>query len=239
MICIEALEYWLHYKNGLDRYKEGERWKIIFKQYHCYASVEEHKRKIFPWKAWLFKCLHILNKTSNSLKMRPNCYATCLCSPVYIFLCTVLVTLPRLGQISYHFDDSRTLQYTPILYMLGDQHFDRFHTVSFTMQSQDQNSTLIFKTGWTKTIVNATKDRPIHYDLCVPECTQRNAVSKYESEWKYSVYIVHSKTTKVTEVEILDWHWIWRGPWLLSSPLKQTLFGNERESIIVFVKFLV
>ena len=36
-------------------------------------------------------------------------------SPIYIFLCTVLVTLPRLGQISYHFDDYRTLQYTPIL----------------------------------------------------------------------------------------------------------------------------
>ena len=36
--------------------------------------------------------------------------------------CTVLVTLPRLGQISYHFDDSRTLQYTPI-YMLDDQPF--------------------------------------------------------------------------------------------------------------------
>ena len=45
----------------------------------------------------------------------PAFYATCLCSPIYIFLCTVFVTLPRLGQISYHFDDSRTLQYTQIL----------------------------------------------------------------------------------------------------------------------------
>ena len=43
-------------------------------------------------------------------------------SPIYIFLCTVLVTLPRLGQISYHFDDSRTLQYTNA-YMLVDQPF--------------------------------------------------------------------------------------------------------------------
>ena len=38
-----------------------------------------------------------------------------LCSPIYIFLCTVLVSLPRLGQIFYNFDDSRTLQYTPML----------------------------------------------------------------------------------------------------------------------------
>ena len=42
-------------------------------------------------------------------------------SPIYIFLCTVLVTLARLGQIYYDFDDSRTLQYTPILtcYMIN------------------------------------------------------------------------------------------------------------------------
>ena len=65
-------------------------------------------------------------------------------SPIYIFLCTVLVTLPRLGQISYHFDDSRTLQYTPIgyLYARWSTFSDRFHNVSFTMQSHDQNSTL-------------------------------------------------------------------------------------------------
>ena len=40
---------------------------------------------------------------------------------MYIFLCTVIVTLPRLGQIYDDFDDSRTLQYTPILtcYMIN------------------------------------------------------------------------------------------------------------------------
>ena len=76
----------------------------------------------------------------NIIKIGTEFYATCSCSPIYIFLCTVLVTLPGLGQISYHFDDSRTLQYTPIL-MLDDQPFK----VSFTMQSQDQNSTLSLK----------------------------------------------------------------------------------------------
>ena len=68
-------------------------------------------------------------------------------SPIYIFLCTVLVTLRRLGQISYHFDDSRTLHYTRItyLYTRWSTFPDRFHTVSFTMQSHDQNSTLSLK----------------------------------------------------------------------------------------------
>ena len=48
---------------------------------------------------------------------------TCAYSPIYIFLCTVLVTLRRLGHISYHFDDSRTLQYNTNTYMLDDQPF--------------------------------------------------------------------------------------------------------------------
>ena len=55
-------------------------------------------------------------------------------SPIYIFLCTVLLTLWRLGQISYHFDDSRTLQY---IYARWSTFSDRFHNVSFTMQSHD------------------------------------------------------------------------------------------------------
>ena len=44
----------------------------------------------------------------------PDKYYNLSRSPINIFLCTVLVTLPRLGQIAYHFDDSRPLQYTPI-----------------------------------------------------------------------------------------------------------------------------
>ena len=45
----------------------------------------------------------------------PDRYNARVRSPIYIFLCTVLVTLRRLGQILYHLDDSRTLQYKPIL----------------------------------------------------------------------------------------------------------------------------
>ena len=63
-------------------------------------------------------------------------------SPIYIFLCTVIVTLPRQGQISYHFDDSRTLQYTSwsiLIWYSWSTFSDWFHTVSFTLQSHDQN----------------------------------------------------------------------------------------------------
>ena len=106
------------------RLSSGERWKIICERYHSYdASVEEHQRKNVPWKAWLFKCLHILNLTSNSLKMRPDFYATCLCIPMYIFLCTVLVTLPRLGQISYSVWWLQNLAVHTNIYMLRDQLF--------------------------------------------------------------------------------------------------------------------
>ena len=45
-----------------------------------WKNIRENK---FPWKAWLFKCLYILNMTSNSLEMRPDFYATYLCSPIY------------------------------------------------------------------------------------------------------------------------------------------------------------
>ena len=70
-------------------------------------------------------------------------------SPIYIFLCTVLVTLPRLGQISYHFNDSRM-----ILELCNKVHTntyrwstfsDWFHNVSFTMQLHDHNWSLSLK----------------------------------------------------------------------------------------------
>ena len=57
----------------------------------------------------------------------------------------VFVTLPRLGHISYHFNDSRTLQYTQILICQMINLSGRFHTVSFKMQSHDQNSTSSLK----------------------------------------------------------------------------------------------
>ena len=99
------------------RLSSGMRWKIICERYHCYyANGEEHQINHVPWKAWLFRCLSILSMACNIVKIMGQIFfATCSCSPIYIFLCTVLVTLPRLGQISYHFDDSRTLQYTQIL----------------------------------------------------------------------------------------------------------------------------
>ena len=67
-----------------------------------------------------------------------------VCIPIYIFLCTVILTLWRLGQISYHFDDSRTLQY---IYARWSTFSDRFHNVSFTMQSHDHNWSLALTVG--------------------------------------------------------------------------------------------
>ena len=108
---------WFTTCNGCCKEKV-EFWEQVKKYYVSVIivimQVEEHLRKNVPWKAWLFKCFHILNMACNDIKIRSDFYGTYLCSPIYIFLCTVLVTLPRLGQVSYHFDDSRTLQYTCI-----------------------------------------------------------------------------------------------------------------------------
>ena len=82
------------------------------------------------------------NMACNNIKIGTDFYATCSCSPIYIFLCTVLVTLLRLGRISYHLmipEPCSTHQY---LYARWSTFSDRFHTVSFTMQLHDQNSTL-------------------------------------------------------------------------------------------------
>ena len=49
-----------------------------------------------------------------------------------------------MGQISYHFDDSRTLQ---MLDARWSTFSDRFHNVSFTMQSHDHNWSLPLNTG--------------------------------------------------------------------------------------------
>ena len=62
---------------------------------------------------------------SNSIKIGTDFYATCSCSPIYIFLCTVLVTLPRLGQISlsfWWFQNLAASTHTNT-YMLDDQPF--------------------------------------------------------------------------------------------------------------------
>ena len=52
------------------RLSSGKRWKIICEHYHSYhVSVEEHQIRHVPWKAWLFKCLHILNMSCNIVKL--------------------------------------------------------------------------------------------------------------------------------------------------------------------------
>ena len=129
----EKVEFWEEVKNNL--------WVLSL----YYAFKEEHQIKNVPWKAWLFKCLNILNilnMACNIIKIGTDFYATCLCSPIYIFLCTVLVTLQRLGQFLIILmipEPCSTHQY---IYFRWPTFSDRFHNVSFTMQSHDQNSTL-------------------------------------------------------------------------------------------------
>ena len=83
-----------------------------------YARVEEHQIKHVPWKVWLFKYLYILNMACNIVKIGTDFYATCSCSPIHPSVYSAW-TLPRLGQNSYHFDDSRTLPYTHICQMIN------------------------------------------------------------------------------------------------------------------------
>ena len=123
------------------RLSSRERWKMIFERYYYYASVEEHQRKNIPWKVWLFKSpVHILNMTSNSLKMMPI-FMTHVCVVLYtihlsVYKCTVLVTLPSFWWL-------QNLAVHTNTYMLHDQLF-RIDSTPFlyTMQSHDQNSTL-------------------------------------------------------------------------------------------------
>ena len=107
MILVSRLTLSFSFKEKVEFWEEviNNLWALSL----YYASVEEHQIKNVPWKAWLFKCLNILSMACNIINIRTDLYATC--SPIYIFLCTVLVILPRLGKTSYHFDDSRTLQY--------------------------------------------------------------------------------------------------------------------------------
>ena len=76
----------------------------------------------------------------------PAFYATWSCTPIYIFRCTVFVTLPRAWQISISFlmiqEPCNTHKF---LYDRWSTFSGRFHTVSFTMQSHDQNSTSSLK----------------------------------------------------------------------------------------------
>ena len=128
------------------RLRSGERWKIICEHYHCdYASLEEHHRKNVSWKAWLFKCLHILNMTSNSLpvKTKPDFYATCLSIVPHTSFCVQCLLL------NYHCAKFHIILMTPEPYITHQYFYatwstfsDWFHTASFTIQLHDQNSTL-------------------------------------------------------------------------------------------------
>ena len=121
----EKVEFWEEMKNNL--------WALSW----YYASVEEH---------WIKKCslksMALLNMAYNIIKIRTAFYATCSCSPIYIFLCTVLVSLPRLGQILIILMIPEPYSKHQYLYATRSIFSDWFHNVSFTLQSHDQNSTL-------------------------------------------------------------------------------------------------
>ena len=109
-----------HVKEKVEFWEEV---KIICERYHCYyESVEKHQIQNVPWKTWLFKCFHILNIVCNNIKIGTDFNATFSCSPINIFLCTVLVTLP-LTLLFWWFQNLKIHQYFS----------DRFHNVSLTM----------------------------------------------------------------------------------------------------------
>ena len=59
------------------RLSSGKRWKIICERYHSYyASMEERQIRHVPWKACLFKCLHILNMSCNIVKLRGRIFTS-------------------------------------------------------------------------------------------------------------------------------------------------------------------
>ena len=96
------------------------------------ASVEEHQIQKCSLKAWLFKCLYILNilnMACDIIKVRTDCYATCLWSPIHLSVYSAC-NFTKTGPIFNHFDVSRTLQYTPILKCSMINLSDRFHKVS-------------------------------------------------------------------------------------------------------------
>ena len=63
-------------------------------------------------KAWLFKCLNFLNMACNIITIGTDFYATCSCSPIHIFLCTVIVySTMFLSQCKSH-DQNSTLSLT-------------------------------------------------------------------------------------------------------------------------------
>ena len=125
----EKVEFWGEVKNYL--------WTLSLLLCKCGRTSE----KKLPWKAWLFKCLHILIMTNNSLKMRPDLYATCLCSPIYISLCKVLVLYQDWAKFLIILMTPESCSIYRYLHVCATCS-NWFHTVSFTMQSHEQNSTL-------------------------------------------------------------------------------------------------
>ena len=125
------------------RLSSGKRWKIICERYHSYyASVEEHQIRHVPWKAWLFKCLHILNMSCNIVKLQGRIFTPCVCVVPYTSFCVqclqLYLDLAKFLIILMIPEPCNTHKF---LYARWSTFSGPFHTVSFTMQSHDQNST--------------------------------------------------------------------------------------------------
>ena len=136
------------------RLSSGKRWKIICERYHSYyASVEEHQIRHVPWKAWLFKCLHILNMSCNIVKLGGRIFTPRVRVVPYTSFCVQCLLLyqdsAKFIMILMTPEPCSVHQY---LHATWSTVSDPSHTFSFTMQSHDQNSPLSLTSLSGKTI---------------------------------------------------------------------------------------
>ena len=124
----------------IRRLSSGKRWKIICERYHSYyASVEEHQIRHVPWKAWLFKCLHILNMSCNIVTIQGRIFTPRVRVVPYTSFCVQCLQLYQdLAKFLIILMIREPCNTHKFLYARWSTFSGRFHTVSFTMQSHDQ-----------------------------------------------------------------------------------------------------
>ena len=135
------------HKSLKRRLSSGKRWKIICERHSfLLCKCGRTSDKTCSLKSMALQMPSYSKYACNIVKIGGRAfYATCSCSPIYIFLCTVFVTLPRLGRFLIILMIPEPCNTHKFLYARWSTFSGRFHTVSFTMQSHDQNSTSSLK----------------------------------------------------------------------------------------------
>ena len=136
------------------RLSSGKRWKIICEHYSfLLCKCGRTSDKTCSLRSMALQMPSYSKYACNIVNIGGQAfYATCSCSPIYIFRCTVFVTLPDLAKFLIILMIPEHCNTHKFLYARWSTFSGRFHTVSFTMQSHDQNSTSSLNTGksWRK-----------------------------------------------------------------------------------------